>query len=58
MHEVTGETTRNVNDVESDVEQWQSNSETHQINSFETMDKTFAMLRACWVKGWAPLKGA
>ena len=39
-----GNNTRNENDVESDVEQWQSNSETHQINNFETMDKTFVML--------------
>ena len=34
-----GNNTRNENDVESDVEQCQSNSETHQI-----MDKTFVML--------------
>ena len=36
-----GNNTRKENDVESDVEQWQSNSETHQINNFETMDITF-----------------
>ena len=46
-----GNNTRNENGVESNVEQWQSNSETHQINNFETMDITFVMLGACWVKG-------
>ena len=46
----------NNNRKENDVEQWQSNSETHQINNFETMDITFVMLGACWVKGWTPLK--
>ena len=48
----------NNNRKENDVEQWQSNSETHQINTFETMDITFIMLGARWVKEWTLLKGA
>ena len=58
MYEITGKTipqTRTM--LKAMSEQWQSNSETHQINNFETMDITFVMLGVSWVKGWTPLKG-